>query len=142
MLEKNGLMNRLFSTDQILSIAALRILLGCIFLNAGIGKLFGIGGWGGISGTTAYFETIGVAFPEISAYVVGCVEFIGGSLLILGFLTRLAAFPLAMTMFFALFIVHRQVGFHYPMVIFASCFVLMQLGGGSYSLDGLISRKR
>ena len=61
-----------------------RVTLGWLFLASGYGKL------GGIPGTTAYFTSLGMSPPELSAWFAGIVEVVLGAALILEVL------PLAM----------------------------------------------
>jgi uncharacterized membrane protein YphA (DoxX/SURF4 family) len=63
-----------------------RVLVGVVFLSEGIQKFLyptalGIG----------RFAQIGIPIPQVSAPFVGIVEIVCGTLLVIGFLTRLAA---------------------------------------------------
>lgn len=64
-----------------------RILLGLLFLAAGLGKLGDVAGFGG------YMASGGV--PAILAWPVVLFEIIAGAALIIGFQTRIAALGLA-----------------------------------------------
>ncbi len=66
-----------------------RLLVGCVFLSEGIQKFLfpqalGVG----------RFIKIGIPAPQFFAPFVGAVEIIGGAMLIVGLLTRLASIPL------------------------------------------------
>jgi putative oxidoreductase len=88
----------------------------------------------------------GFAFLDILA------EFLGGIGLILGLLTRIAAFGIACVMLVAVVLVHHQFGlfmnwagnqkgegFEYHLLALAITIVLMVKGGGAVSVDRAIS---
>ena len=66
-----------------------RILLSIIFLLSGFGKLTAI------AGTAAYFGSMGLPVPTVTAVVVGLIELLGGLAILVGFQTRIAAWVLA-----------------------------------------------
>src|ERR1700761_6155342 len=75
-----------------------RLLVGLIvFLPEGIQKL----AYPDLLGA-GRFAKIGIPFPDIMGPFVGVVETVCGALIILGLLTRLAAFPLIIVMIVAL----------------------------------------
>ena len=67
----------------------IRMLVGAVFLSEGIQKFLYPGQLG-----VGRFLKIGIPFPEGMAPFVGVVEIVGGTCLILGILTRLAALAL------------------------------------------------
>lgn len=70
-------------------------------------------------------------------------EFVGGLLVAIGLLTRLAAFQLAFQFFVVAFIWYDQpeaFGMYYQQLIFWSFVVIASRGGGLFSLDELIVR--
>lgn len=74
-----------------------RLLLAGVFLSEGIQKFvfpaqLGVG----------RFAKIGIPAPQVMAPFVGCVEIVGGALLVVGVLTRLAAIALAIDMLVAI----------------------------------------
>ena len=69
------------STDALLLVG--RILMSCLFLSAGWGKLTNV------VGTAAYFTALGVPSPSVMSYLVGALEVAVGVALILGLATRL-----------------------------------------------------
>jgi putative oxidoreductase len=69
-----------------------RAVLGLIFVETGWGKL------GNLAKVTSYFADLHIPAPGFNAVLASSTELIGGSLLLLGLLTRLAAVPLAFTM--------------------------------------------
>lgn len=85
---------------------------------------------------------VGLLFLE---WYAGCIEFVTGSLVTLGLLTRPAAFVASGTMAVAFFTQHLPRGFFpmenngEPAVLFCFSFLLLVFaGGGAYALDGRI----
>jgi uncharacterized membrane protein YphA (DoxX/SURF4 family) len=66
-----------------------RLVVGLVFFSEGIQKFL----FPELVGT-GRFETIGFSDPAFWAYFVGTFEFICGTLVLFGFLTRIAAVPL------------------------------------------------
>ncbi|PWW01593.1 putative oxidoreductase [Hoeflea marina] len=66
-----------------------RILMSLIFIPAGYGKLTSV------AGTTGYMASMGVPLPSISVWLVIAVELLGGLAILVGFMTRYAAWALA-----------------------------------------------
>src|SRR5262245_1531156 len=61
-------------------------------------------GWGTLQNldkTTEFFASVGIPEPGLNAILVACVELGGGTLLLIGLLSRLAAIPLSITMIVA-----------------------------------------
>src|SRR6476646_2210062 len=81
------------------AVTVLRVGAGLLFMEHGLQKLFGLlGGFMGTPGATA---------PLLSQMgLAGVLELVGGTLLVLGFLTRPAALVLLGEMLFAFFTVH------------------------------------
>lgn len=75
------------TSNTALPILVARILMGLLFLMAGIGKL------GDVQGFAGYMASGGV--PAFLAWPVVLFEILGGIALIVGFQTRYAAFALA-----------------------------------------------
>src|SRR5258708_3599438 len=69
-----------------------RIVVGWVFLWSGWGKL------NALPRMIENFREWGIPYPEILTPFVSGVEFVGGILLLLGFLTRIAAVPLVVVM--------------------------------------------
>jgi putative oxidoreductase len=79
---------------------AARILLGLIFLVAGLGKL------ADVQGFTGYMQSGGV--PAFMAWPVILLEIVGGAAVIAGFQTRIAALALAGFSVLAALLFHFQ----------------------------------
>jgi putative oxidoreductase len=125
-------MNRL-NALQPLGLLLLRLVLGIIFIWHGYPKLTHPNAMHGMfvqHGLSGYFVTI-----------AGVPEVFGGGLLILGFLTRIAALLLAIEMGVAIWKVHSAGGYlavhnyEFPLVLAAACFALATVGAGRASVD-------
>jgi putative oxidoreductase len=75
-----------------------RALLGLRLLSGGVFVLFGIGKFVNHTSELASFKTYGLPAPELFVVVIGVIEVVGGLFLIVGILTRPAAFVLAADM--------------------------------------------
>jgi len=82
-------MKRLLSSNAPAATLLIRILVGVVFLSEGIQKFLLPAELG-----AGRFARIGIPAPEVMGPFVGVVEIVGGSLLLLGLLTRPAAFAL------------------------------------------------
>ena len=78
-----------------------RILIGAIFLNAGVRKLMGF------AGTVGYFTKLGFPSPELFAVLAIVIEVGGSILLIIGWKTRWVAWLLALFVLIAALAAHR-----------------------------------
>ena len=74
-----------------------RLATGVVFLSEGIQKFLFPAALG-----VGRFAKIGIPSPHVMAPFVGVVEIVGGALLIVGLLTRLAAVPLLIDMIVAI----------------------------------------
>jgi putative oxidoreductase len=114
----------------------MRFLVGLNFSIHGAQKLFGFPSGHPMTGKPMML-------------VAGIVEFVCGLLIAFGLLTRIAAFLAAGEMAVAYFMVHAPGGF-WPILnkgelAVAYCFVFLFIaahGGGRYSLDHALSRRR
>ena len=77
----------------------------------GAQKLFGSFGEPGIEGTAGFHEQLGIKPAKPMAVLAGLAEFVGGILVIAGFLTPLAALALIVVMIVAIVKVHLKNGF-------------------------------
>lgn len=132
----------------------LRVTSGAIFIPHGCAKVFGSGG---VAKFASSLPSYGI--PTALGYIAAYSELAGGILLIVGLLTRIDALLLSGNMFVAAFVVQLPDALHDPDVagnrifasirsmelplgILAAMIALLLLGGGRWSLDALIFRKR
>lgn len=126
------------------ALAILRVITGIIFTAHGWQKLFVFG----LAGTTGGFTQMGIPFPGLAGPVVSVVELLAGVLLVLGVVTRLAGFVLAIDMLGAILLVHARAGFFLPagaefaLAMFAAAIALAIGGPGAYSLDAAFAGRR
>ncbi|NVN18313.1 DoxX family membrane protein [Muricauda sp. HICW] len=115
-----------------LGLALLRIVPSAFMLTHGYPKLMKL-----INGNTEFADPFGIGqAPSLFLAVVG--EFICPLLMIIGFKTRWAAIPAAITMFVAAFIAHGADPFgrkELPLLYLAFFVIIMLLGPGKYSVD-------
>lgn len=124
------------------AVTVLRVGAGLLFMEHGLQKLFGLlGGFMGTPGATAPLASqMGLA---------GGLEFVGGALLVLGLLTRPAAFVLLGEMLYAFITVHAPQG-GAPVqnggelaLLYAFVFAFFVVNGaGAVSLDAAAAARR
>lgn len=129
--------------------AVLRVAAGAVFAAHGAQKLFGAFGGGGVTGTAACFDALGLSPAYLLALIVGIVEFAGGLLLIAGAFTLIVAGLLSLVMLVAVWKVHLANGFflnwtmaqgqghgyEFHFVLLAVLVALMFMGPGALSVD-------
>ncbi|ALC14873.1 putative membrane protein YphA, DoxX/SURF4 family [Desulfuromonas soudanensis] len=147
------MLGKLMNTGEGTAPLVLRVMLGLVFFPHGAQKVLGWFGGHGLSGTLDFFtQTMGV--PLILALLVIAAEFLGALGLIVGLLTRVAAFGIGCVMLGAIALVHWQngffmnwggkqggEGFEYHLLALAISLALMITGGGRFSLDGLLKSR-
>lgn len=137
-----NLFRRIQKTEAGWGVTLVRLVLGMIFFREGSMKFFGWFGGGGWAATCAFFSNLGIPFPELNAWLVAATEFFGGIAFLLGFLGRLAAIPVGVTMVVAILTAHLEGGWNYPFLILACCLLLVQAGSGPLSLDRWMTSKK
>jgi len=142
---------KLITTDDNPATLILRLVLGVVFLAHGAQKLLGWFGGPGFSGTMGMFTGY-LHIPAPLAFLAIAAEFFGGLGLILGFLTRIAAFGIAVNMLVAIATVHHSYGFfmnwtgtqkgegfEYHLLVLAITAYLIIRGAGALSVDRAIA---
>ena len=94
---RGDILTRVTNADGPAALLLVRLLVGGVFLSEGIQKFLFPGALG-----AGRFAKIGIPAPEVMGPFVGVVETVGGALLIVGLLTRLAAVPLIVDMIVAI----------------------------------------
>ncbi len=137
---------KLLATSASWAPIPLRLVMAAVFIAHGAQKV--LGSWGGpgfkafIAGQTP-FPFMRPAWLWLG--VAALAELVGAILLLLGFLTRVAAFLLACTMLTAVVGVHwgkffaNQGGYEYALALFAISLSLLISGGGALSIDGALA---
>lgn len=145
------MLNNFFATKNDFAATSLRIILGLAILPHGLQKVFGWFGGFGFSGTMNFFtEHMGI--PYVLALAAIAAESLGSVALIAGFLTRLSAFGIGVTIAVGALMVHLDngffmnwfgnqagEGFEYHLLVVGMAIALMISGGGAYSVDKLIA---
>jgi len=145
------MIRRLIATDDSTATAILRLVLGIVFFAHGAQKMLGWFGGSGFSGTMSFF-TGTMHIPAPFAFLAIAAEFFGAVGLMLGFLTRIAAFGIGVTMLVAIVTVNSAAGFfmnwfgtqrgegcEYALLVLAMTTFLMIRGAGEFSIDHAIT---
>ncbi len=90
-------LRKLIETNAPRSVFMIRLVVGAVFLSEGIQKFL----YPAENGP-GRFAKIGIPSPDVMAPFVGAVEIVCGTLILIGFLTRLAAIPLIINMLVAI----------------------------------------
>ena len=128
-----------------------RLALGITLFPHGAQKLFGWFGGYGFSGTIG-FLTAKAGLPYILALLVILIESIGALFVLVGFITRIAAFGIFIEFIGVIFKVHLANGFfmnwsgsqkgegiEYFILLLGLALILIITGGGKASIDAAIS---
>ncbi len=145
------MLRRFLHTDNDPAALIMRLVLGLVFFAHGAQKVLGWWGGYGASATIQFFAKMGL--PPVLTVLVMAAELGGALLLIVGFLTRFAAFGITCVMAGALLMVHAKVGFfmnwsgaqkgegfEYHVLALGLAVALMIKGGGALSIDRALSR--
>jgi putative oxidoreductase len=145
--------NKILATRNEISSTVLRVALGLVIFPHGAQKILGWFGGHGFAGTMHFFtDTMGI--PYIFALMAILAESVGSIGLIAGFLTRICAFGVGVTIAVAAIMVHLKNGFfmnwfgtqagegyEYHLLVIGMALTLMIVGGGAWSLDAIIAKK-
>jgi len=143
----------LVKTDDNWGYFIARVVLGVVFFAHGAQKMLGWFGGAGPSATVHAF-TAYMGIPAPIAWLVIAIEFFGGLGLIVGLLSRIAAFGIVVDMIGAIWTVHHKFGFfmnwmgtqkgegyEYHLLAIALGLVILLGGSGAASLDRMLSGK-
>lgn len=120
----------------------IRLALGVIFIFHGAQKVFGVFGGPGIPGVAKMITMMGLKPVALWAWALALTEFIGGIAVLVGLLTRLAAFGLAVVMLVAIIAVTGRhgfsapAGFEYNLALLAMALSLIASGAGRHHWTG------
>ncbi len=136
------------SDDHMLTFV--RAVLGIVFLAHGAQKVLGWFGGPGFDATMKAF-TQHMGIPALFAVLAILAEFLGGIGLLIGLLTRVAAFGIAVNMAVAILLVHapngffmnwagnqRGEGFEYHLLALSMAALLVVRGAGAWSVDRVL----
>jgi putative oxidoreductase len=105
--------------------------------------------WKNIDGIIQWFDGMGMPMPALNAYMAATTEALGVILLTLGLGVRIISIPLIITMIVAIKTVHwvngfeaGKNGFEIPLYYILMLFTLLVYGGGKFSLDYVIGKKK
>jgi len=129
----------ILSNGQSLSLLFARLTVAYGFYDPAMQK------WSDISSVATWFDSIGIPFPTLNAYMAASTELIGVVLLTLGLFTRLISIPLMIIMVVAITTVHLahgfsagDNGFEIPLYYMMFLAIFASFGAGKLSLDYLL----
>jgi putative oxidoreductase len=143
----------LLRTDGSVSALVLRIFLAVVLFPHGAQKVFG---WFGGPGLPAAMSmlTVNMHIPLFFAILAIAAEFLGPIGLFFGFLTRIAAFGIAVEMAVAIPLAHLKFGFfmnwfgqkagegfEYHLLMIGMAIALIIAGGGLWSVDRALTKR-
>src|SRR5438552_16946203 len=140
--------NLIWANHAAKAILLIRVLVGWIFLSEGIQKFLFPDSLG-----EGRFVKIGIPWSQVMAPFVGIVEIVCGTLLLVGFLTRLATVPLLIDIAVALYstkiVTFAQNEFwgtlheaRTDVSMPLGLIFLLLVGGGSLALDARLASRR
>jgi len=138
---------RILRSSAPAAVILVRVMVGWVFLSEGIQKFLFPATLG-----TGRFAKIGIPAPQFFGRFVGVVEIVGGVLLIVGLLTRLASIPLLIDILVAIATTKipmlSKAGFWAMMheartdhCMLLGLIFLLIVGSGTRSLDARLSRQ-
>jgi len=153
--DSNKIMKRLltlFKTDDSFVPLIARLALGLAMFPHGAQKTLGWFAGYGFGGTMNFF-TGQLHIPALFAFLAITAEFAGSIGLVTGFLSRVSAFGIAVTMLVATLMVHasngffmnwagnqKGEGFEYHLLALGLALIVILAGGGKWSIDSLLAR--
>lgn len=149
------MLRKVMATKAGWELTVLRLAPGIMISGHALQKVFGIWGGAGLDGIMGFFTGV-VHLPVWLGYLVIATECFAGIGLILGALTRVAAFALFCEMVGAVLLVHGPngffmnweakmpagtEGFEFHVLLIAILLAVMSKGGGAASIDGAMSKR-
>jgi putative oxidoreductase len=138
---------RLYQSTWLLAEAILRLATGLLLVPHGAQKLFGAFGGQGFSETVRFFDAMGYWPALFWAPYIGCLQFFGGILLAIGFLTRPIAFLLSVLFLFSFYFRVRngffatEGGVEHVILCSAALLFFAIRGGNDWSVDAKMQRE-
>jgi putative oxidoreductase len=140
-------LGNLYAKFESLVLPLLRAGLGIILIAHGSQKLFGLFGGMGLNANGALFDRLGYHPGMFWGTLVGCTEFIGGILLVIGLFTRPAALAVVIFMIFSIQFTSAKGffwsagGMEYSILILLVALMFAVRGGGDYSADRSMAKE-
>jgi putative oxidoreductase len=120
------------------------------------GWQFAVNGWHklhGLANLTSFFQSLGLPAPAFTATFVASFEFVGGILLALGLLSRIAALGIFIDMTTAYLTADREAFTAFlsdpnkfvagdPFIFWFVALIILIFGPGKFALDTLIARNQ
>jgi len=138
----HDIISDLFSNFQSIFLLLARLTLAYGFYEPAMKK------WSDIGSIAQWFDSLGIPFPTLNAYMAATTELLGVILLTLGLFTRLISIPLMVVMLVAIFTVHigngfsaGDNGFEIPLYYFLFLGIFLSHGAGKISVDNFIFKK-
>lgn len=147
------MLSKLLRTKNDWTLTLIRVVAGGVMLPHGLQKLLGWDGGPGFTNAMKFFvHTMGI--PAWLVFLVIMAESFGALGMILGFLSRIAAFSVFADMVGAALLVNIHSGFfmnwsgarkgegiEYHLLMMGMALVVMIWGGGAFSVDRALTRK-
>lgn len=122
-----------------------RVVAGALLIPHGYQKIFVPGV---MDGTAGFFGQMGLAPAAFWVWVIALLEFAGGIMLVVGFLTRPVAAMVVGFMAVAAFYVHmgngffwNKGGFEYPLMWGVIALAILIRGAGDFSVDKKLGKE-
>lgn len=135
--------SRLVEYLQSFSLLIARLVVAYGFYEPAIMK------WADIGSVANWFESLGIPFPLLNAYMAASTEIVGVVLLTLGLMTRAISIPLIIVMIVAIVTVHLpngfsagDNGFEIPLYYMLFLLIFLAHGAGKFSIDRIIFKQK
>lgn len=130
---------------QPLLLLAIRLYWGIAFIQTGLGKFHNH------QMVVEFFQSLSIPYPKAQAYLVACLETVGGLCLAIGFGARLMSIPLIVILCTALATAHKEALIHIfqdpetfisqaPFNFLLASLIVFCFGPGFFSIDRFFTR--